>query len=229
MIGYQQRFYSPVLGRWLNRDPIEEAGGENIYVFCKNNSTVNSDYLGLTAVSISMGTEVRNGKLGESEFIKISITVWDPPQKNGKLNFIQLRRNTGGDWRVDCSDTLGPYYYSLREVKEYTEKSANNMDVISLYDSPSGFIDPVYFYVAVVELHRLCKPKMTLGRMAGFSCYDQVKVIATRTWQYDPNASKSFLYENKDAGMGMLPTLRKLINMSSWRTELCSQTTVEIQ
>ena len=34
---YGYRFYSPVLMRWLNRDPIGEQGGENLYVFCANN------------------------------------------------------------------------------------------------------------------------------------------------------------------------------------------------
>ena len=33
---YGYRFYHPVLMRWLNRDPIEEAGGLNLYGFCGN-------------------------------------------------------------------------------------------------------------------------------------------------------------------------------------------------
>jgi RHS repeat-associated protein len=33
---YGYRFYSPGLHRWLNRDPIEENGGLNLYGFCKN-------------------------------------------------------------------------------------------------------------------------------------------------------------------------------------------------
>ena len=37
MVGYKRRFYRPDLGRWLNRDPIEEDGGENLYAFCVNN------------------------------------------------------------------------------------------------------------------------------------------------------------------------------------------------
>ena len=37
MVGYKRRFYRPDLGRWLNRDPIEEEGGENLYAFCANN------------------------------------------------------------------------------------------------------------------------------------------------------------------------------------------------
>ena len=33
---YGYRFYSPVLRRWLTRDPLEEEGGKNLYVFCGN-------------------------------------------------------------------------------------------------------------------------------------------------------------------------------------------------
>ena len=35
---YGYRFYSPALMRWLNRDPIEENGGMNLYGFCGNNA-----------------------------------------------------------------------------------------------------------------------------------------------------------------------------------------------
>ena len=34
-----QAFYNPSTGRWLNRDPIEEAGGLNLYVSCLNTPT----------------------------------------------------------------------------------------------------------------------------------------------------------------------------------------------
>ena len=40
---YGYRFYSPFLMRWLNRDPIEEEGGVNLYGFCKNNGIANYD------------------------------------------------------------------------------------------------------------------------------------------------------------------------------------------
>ena len=33
---YGKRFYSPELRRWLNRDPIQESGGVNLYALCKN-------------------------------------------------------------------------------------------------------------------------------------------------------------------------------------------------
>ena len=41
------RYYSPELGRWVNRDPIEESGGRNLYAFVKNAPVSSFDILGL--------------------------------------------------------------------------------------------------------------------------------------------------------------------------------------
>ena len=46
LVAYQLRTYNPVYGRWLNRDPIEEEGGENLYCFVENNSVERIDYMG---------------------------------------------------------------------------------------------------------------------------------------------------------------------------------------
>jgi hypothetical protein len=43
-----QAFYNPSTGRWLNRDPMQEDGGENHYVFSGNTSVNWFDILGLT-------------------------------------------------------------------------------------------------------------------------------------------------------------------------------------
>ncbi len=43
-----QRYYSPSLGRFVNKDPIEEKGGLNLYGFCRNNGANRWDYLGNT-------------------------------------------------------------------------------------------------------------------------------------------------------------------------------------
>jgi RHS repeat-associated protein len=32
-----QRWYSPLFGRWLSRDPIGYAGGQNLYAYCDDN------------------------------------------------------------------------------------------------------------------------------------------------------------------------------------------------
>jgi len=44
---YGFRYYSNELGRWLNRDPKEESGGLNLYVFVGNNTVMHLDALGL--------------------------------------------------------------------------------------------------------------------------------------------------------------------------------------
>jgi RHS repeat-associated protein len=44
---YGYRFYAPELGRWINRDPIEEVGGMSLYGFVKNNGLNLVDILGL--------------------------------------------------------------------------------------------------------------------------------------------------------------------------------------
>ncbi|MCZ7592120.1 MAG: RHS repeat-associated core domain-containing protein [Kiritimatiellae bacterium] len=44
---YGYRYYSPELGRWINRDPVEERGGINLYSFIVNSPLSHADYLGL--------------------------------------------------------------------------------------------------------------------------------------------------------------------------------------
>jgi RHS repeat-associated protein len=44
---YGFRYYNPETGRWLNRDPIEEKGGLNLYSFVRNRSVNSYDYLGM--------------------------------------------------------------------------------------------------------------------------------------------------------------------------------------
>jgi RHS repeat-associated protein len=46
LVAYQLRSYSPVLGRWLNRDPIEEEGGVNLYGFVDNGPVFTADSMG---------------------------------------------------------------------------------------------------------------------------------------------------------------------------------------
>lgn len=46
LVYYNYRYYNPVLGRWLSRDPIAESGGWNLYEMTDNNSVDNWDRLG---------------------------------------------------------------------------------------------------------------------------------------------------------------------------------------
>jgi RHS repeat-associated protein len=46
LVCYGLRYYNPALGRFLNRDPIGEAGGENLYAFVGNGPVNRLDVLG---------------------------------------------------------------------------------------------------------------------------------------------------------------------------------------
>ena len=58
LVYYGFRYYSPETGRWINRDPIEEAGGVNQYAFVLNDPVSNIDLLGLARRS-----DIRAGRL----------------------------------------------------------------------------------------------------------------------------------------------------------------------
>ena len=53
---YGYRFYNPALKRWMNRDPIGEEGGVNLYGFCGNNGVNVFDLFGLWALTIISDT-----------------------------------------------------------------------------------------------------------------------------------------------------------------------------
>ena len=46
----KRRYYSPTMGRWLSRDPIEEDGGVNLYGFVENDSINRIDPFGLVDI-----------------------------------------------------------------------------------------------------------------------------------------------------------------------------------
>ena len=51
---YGYRYYDPRDGRWLNRDPIGEQGGPNLYGFVGNDGVNRWDYLGMKKIKITV-------------------------------------------------------------------------------------------------------------------------------------------------------------------------------
>jgi len=44
------RYYSPTLGRWISRDPIEEGDGPNVYAYVADAPSQDTDYLGMGTI-----------------------------------------------------------------------------------------------------------------------------------------------------------------------------------
>ena len=228
MVSYKFRFYRPDLGRWLNRDPIEEEGSASLYVFCGNNPQWYYDILGLTKVTIDMKLTEEYAKNIKRDFLNIAVTVLEEPKGKGFLNFIQLKKTAGEKWSLDWDHKLGPYYYSLIELGAYTTFNRKGQRVITLKDAPGGAIgDPTWFYVAVVEIHEQCKRDKT-GKYI-LKCYDKVRVIASRVWKYVPFEEQPFIYQNKEPKLNLSAELKEIVNKSKWGSNLCSNVQVEIQ
>jgi RHS repeat-associated protein len=54
LLHYELRPYSPSHGKWLNRDPLQEKGGLNLYGFAGNDPVLNYDYLGGLITSLEI-------------------------------------------------------------------------------------------------------------------------------------------------------------------------------
>ena len=50
LVYYNYRYYDANMGRWINRDPIGEDGGDNLYGFVGNDGVNRWDYLGLKKI-----------------------------------------------------------------------------------------------------------------------------------------------------------------------------------
>ncbi len=61
---YGFRYYNPGTGRWINRDPIEERGGLNLYGMVGNDAVNKWDYLGLIISSLHANPGATASALG---------------------------------------------------------------------------------------------------------------------------------------------------------------------
>ncbi len=89
LVYYLYRYYEPNLQRWLNRDPIEEMGGINLYGFVGNDPLNGVDALGLW--NTCGHNSLLNSAFGKNESLKDDVKQWkdaskdtDDPSKGGQ-------------------------------------------------------------------------------------------------------------------------------------------------
>ena len=128
---YGYRFYSPELMRWMNRDPIAEHGGINLYHFSHNNPIFLTDSLGLRC------TQNGNPYLLPREIWHIDKIDFDYHSQSHMVILFGLTVN----WRI-CGEVL--CCCSGRTVKKKTYKFHKTHVSFETNDSPVLGWDPTY-------------------------------------------------------------------------------------
>jgi RHS repeat-associated protein len=81
LVLYEYRAYSPSLGRWSSRDPLQEDGGNNLCCFAANDAVDNIDLLGMLvgSVKIDPWQPIKTDKWYNHERGWIFGAIWTPP------------------------------------------------------------------------------------------------------------------------------------------------------
>jgi RHS repeat-associated protein len=92
---YGYRFYDPGLHRWLNRDPVDENGGENLYAFCKNSPYNLFDILGREPDK----TDGDPNAEPDSKYVRVPVQfrVWSFTRRDLDLS---RNLNSGAMWTI---------------------------------------------------------------------------------------------------------------------------------
>ena len=75
LVYYNYRHSNPADGRWINRDPISEQGGWNLYSYIYNSPTISNDIIGLYTVSY----EVNLGIIGAPFYARVQGEIQTDP------------------------------------------------------------------------------------------------------------------------------------------------------
>jgi RHS repeat-associated protein len=108
---YGYRYYSPELGRWVNRDPIGERGGLNIYGVVGNSSVNRQDFLGMTQVIEILSAFFFSKKeslwiMDESDPYTEIIRKWGLVEANVN-NILALIASNPVTWQQNHTETPG--------------------------------------------------------------------------------------------------------------------------
>ncbi len=96
---YGYRYYNPETGRWLNRDPIGERGGVNLYGFVGNNPVNQIDALGEEIVTAEEDQSYRDKVISALESIAGGSLWWCQDDENPEeWTLIVKTAGSGKQW-----------------------------------------------------------------------------------------------------------------------------------
>ena len=122
---FGMRYYSATLGRWINRDPIGDLGGANVYAYVGNNPTNRTDYLGM------MLAECRPGEPCHDE----GSSSGPPPQEENDRKPCPKKPDLYQHAQPDKANPLGPDEDCLKSLAAAMSDPVNQQLLASL---PAG-------------------------------------------------------------------------------------------
>ena len=110
-------FYNPSTGKWLNRDPIEEAGGLNLYGMVRNDPVGNVDMLGLKLSPKCL--EILSSLKGNAADLLKELAKYDPiGDATGNFPVWRLGSIKIGGVEVPLKTTQpGGHYRKIRDIQ----------------------------------------------------------------------------------------------------------------
>ncbi|MDT8391580.1 MAG: RHS repeat-associated core domain-containing protein [Lentisphaeria bacterium] len=112
---YGLRSYTPVLGRWINRDPKQEGGGLNLFGFVGNDSLNSFDLYGLDSASF----------------------------KDGKAYWLVAGEGGGVSKKYEIGTVKGEYVQLSATFGGYTKHCTTIVEFASTFNEHFGFVDTV--------------------------------------------------------------------------------------
>jgi RHS repeat-associated protein len=139
LLCYGYRYYSPALGRWLSRDPIEERGGLNLYGFVNNDPVNKVDVI---------GRQTWIPYPGPGRCISDPINIEDPTIINTQLDAFKAWRFRKGktypvSWRIiehiRDEDEYKEFLTSVSLKKAQELARCNKSDTYIVEDTSNSF------------------------------------------------------------------------------------------
>jgi RHS repeat-associated protein len=139
LVYYGYRFYDPANGRWINRDPIEERGGLNLYAAMLNSSPNLVDADGRIFYPVLVGIGIVTTALGlyKAWDSAKDVSEREYPDPSGIVD--DIVNNEAGDPIADFVDKVNDY---AQETKEDVADVAEGIPTTSLTGEMTGYPDP---------------------------------------------------------------------------------------
>jgi len=202
---YGFRFYSPGLGRWINRDPIEEAGGCNLFGFVGNNPINLIDPIGLDYIAV--GIRPAKAALGMQDHMSIefyeekpqctkkdykfkSSDVGKAPLQNAKRTDQFELIPTFSDYEHRYSKTvLGkPVNWSVPARVSFINRTSSANDLVVIFDDSAGDAATKWKQVVAAALGYKYAEQLPIG--------NPLKNWPNSKYQLPPgNNSNTFIHE----------------------------------